>query len=290
MLEAFESVGIDRFHVLLRDASGNKAKPCGWFKSQTKAQTLFHLERAERDQLRLEIRWPKLVGGVAVIQLDDITASTVRSLSSISLCVIETSAENFQAFVAVGGVGSEAQRDSIRRRMILGALADKGATGSSKLAGSLNVKEKRRRADGSFPRVGLVAANVGRLVGTDELERAGLPDDPRPTPPPMSVRQPLPRRANRASNRWAKREPSYQISLNCAPMRADGSGKDRSVADFIHAGTCLKKFGFSIQETEDILSRVSDHAREKRPSDPATYIRDVVRNADTRAASPYLNQ
>jgi hypothetical protein len=285
MLAAFESVGIDRFHVLLRDADGNKAKPCGWFKSQTKAQTLFHLERAERDQLRLEIRWPKLVGGVAVIQLDDITASTVRSLSSISLCVIETSAENFQTFVAVGGVGDVSQRDSIRRRMILGARADKGATGSSKLAGSLNVKEKRRRADGTFPRVGLVAVNGGRLVGTDELELAGLPDDPRPTPPPMSVRQPLPRRANRAP----KREPSYQISLNCGPMRADGSGKDRSIADFIHAGTCLKKYGFTIQETEDILRRVSDHAREKE-SDPAKYISDVVRNADTKATSPYLNQ
>ncbi len=286
MLEAFESVGIDRFHVLLRDSGGNKASPRGWFESQTKAQTLFHLERAERDQLRLEIRWPKLVGGVSVIQLDDITASTVRSLKSISLCVIETSLENFQAFVAVGGVKGEAQRDSLRRRMILGALADKGATGSSKLAGSLNAKETRRRPDGTFPRVGLVAVNPGSLVATDELELAGLPDDPRPTPPPpMMVRPPLPRRANRAP----KREPSYQISLNCGPMRADGSGKDRSIADFIHAGTCLKIYGFSIQETEDILKRVSDHAREKE-SDPATYIRDTVRNADTRATSPYLSQ
>ncbi len=284
MLDAFESIGIDRVHVLLRDAD-EKAKPRGWFESQTKAQTLFHLERAERDQLRLEIRWPKLVGGVAVIQLDDITASTVRSVKSISLCVIETSLENFQAFVAVGGVGSEAQRDSLRRRMILGARADKGANGSAKLAGSLNVKENRRRPDGTFPRVGLVAVNPGSLVGIDELELAGLPDDPRPPPPPMMVREPPPRRALRG----AKREPSYQISLNCAPPRADRSGQDRSVADFIHAGTCLKKYGFSIQETEDIIRRFSDHAREKE-SDPATYIRNTVRNADTLATSPYLSQ
>jgi hypothetical protein len=68
-----------------------------------------------------------------------------------------------------------------------GTGADPGASGATRISGSLNFKEKYAP---DYPRVGIHAAQPGRTTTTDELEQLGLaapPEEFAPVAPALST-------------------------------------------------------------------------------------------------------
>ena len=70
---------------------------------------------------------------------------------------IETSPGNFQAWVALGSIPDK----DFARRLRKGAGADPTASGATRVAGSLNFKDKYAP---EFPRVAIREAQHGRLT------------------------------------------------------------------------------------------------------------------------------
>ena len=81
--------------------------------------------------------------------------------------IIETSPGNHQAWLALPG---EHDRE-FARRVRRGVGADFTASGATKIAGSLNFKDKYAP---DFPRVTIREAQPGRMTSPAELERMGL--------------------------------------------------------------------------------------------------------------------
>ncbi len=257
MLQAFAAAGAYSFDVTLRDTK-QKVEfmadvPFAWLSEQLPRM----LEKADRLESSLIVR-PRVGDGCALVQLDDLNAETVARLSDFAVCALETSPNNYQAFVAVSGVADEKERESVRARLIAAAAADKGATGAARLAGSFNAKEKYRQADNSFVCVRLVSVSPGRTVTVAELDAAFLlaAIPPQPTP---SVSDSDEKRGVVA--RVPRREPSYEKAMASVRRKADGS-VDRSAVDALFAVTCLN-WNWTPAETVNILRRNSPKAAEK---------------------------
>ena len=125
--------------------------------------------------------------------------------------IIETSPANHQAWLVMRG---EHDRE-FARRVKRGAGADLTASGATKIAGSLNFKDKYA------PDVTIREAQPGRITSPAELERMG------PVAPPKHFASVSPRgRFSRGTDKW----PIYAKALAGAPRNRDGSGPDRSRA------------------------------------------------------------
>ena len=101
---------------------------------------------------------------VRFIQLDDLAAEKLTALAPAMFLIIETSPGNHQAWLALPG---EHDRE-FARRVRRDAGADITASGATKIAGSLNFKDKYAP---NFPRVTIRAAQPGRMTSRAELER-----------------------------------------------------------------------------------------------------------------------
>jgi hypothetical protein len=154
-------------------------------------------------------------------------------------------AVNYQCWVAVADADAD-----FARRLRRGSGADLGASGASRMSGSLNFKEKYAPA---FPRVETVHASPGRVVTRSELEALGLvaPAEPLLPIPPARVSH------SSSSRRW----PSYQRCLENPPAARGGSRPDVSRADFTWCRIALD-WGFSIEETAARLIDESPKAKE----------------------------
>jgi hypothetical protein len=178
MLTAFASVGAKRFDLTLTDAAGRKVS----FRS---GQTLDQLRLALPDILTAATRQQHNVivrprpGEAALVQLDDLGESAVGRLRPVSFLILCTSPGSYQAWLAVadGDAG-------FARRLRRGTGADLGASGASRLSGSLNFKEKYAPA---FPRVKTVHAIPGLVVTRSALEALGIVA---PAEPPVPVLPP----------------------------------------------------------------------------------------------------
>jgi hypothetical protein len=260
MLQAFASVGAEVCDVTLK---GTKQKlefmadvPAAWLSEQLPTM----LEKADRLECSLIVR-PRVADGCVLVQLDDLNAETVARLSDFAVCVIETSPEKLQAFVAVSDVADEKEREVLRARLIAATGADKGATGAARLAGSFNAKEKYRQGDNSFVCVRLVSVAAGRMVTVAELDAADLLAalPPQPTP---SVADADADEKRGVVARVSRREPSYAKAQASVRHKTDGS-IDRSAVDALFAVTCLN-WKWTESETLDILKRNSPKAAERR--------------------------
>jgi hypothetical protein len=180
-----------------------------------------------------------------LIQLDDLGCEIMERLTSVAFLVLETSPGNYQAWVALPTGEDD---EDFARRLRRGSGADLNASGSARIAGSFNFKEKYAR---DFPRVQLVHSAPGLVTSRSELEALGVvvaAQKIAPAPPPVK----------RASPRaW----PSYQQCLDSAPLNGDGTGPDRSRADYTW---CLiaADWGWGVEETSQRLMEVSEKARE----------------------------
>ena len=245
MLETFASVGATDFNVTwtnLQDQPRRSHKGMS-FREIMRAVPVF-LDAATADQLNVIVR--PLSRKAWFIQLDDLKAEQLQRLAPRIFLALETSPGNHQAWAALEG-----QHDKeFARRVRRGAGTDKRATGATRIAGSLNFKTKYAP---DFPRVAIHTAQPGQRVTAAELEKLGLVAPPQvfaPSPPAPS--------SGRPSTKW----PSYQIALDGALKKADGT-PDRSNADLRFCMTAIGRFRFGERETAAQLMKVSAKAQQR---------------------------
>jgi len=153
-----------------------------------------------------------------------------------------------------------------------GTGADATASGATRVAGSLNFRDKYAP---DFPRVMIREARAGHLTSTPELERLGL------VAPPEELPRLPPARAIDAGNRtW----PSYAHALDGAPLDSEGQGLDRSRADFVWCMTAAT-WGFSVDDIAERLLQESAKARANGKSYAATTARNAAPAVERRRAA-----
>ena len=108
----------------------------------------------------------------------------------------------------------------------------------------------------------------------DQLEALALLAPSKPvTAPPLKFTRQVRNRSGKG-RQW----PSYERALAGAPASNDGSGPDRSRADFWFCYLALQR-GWSAEETEAKLLEVSEKARERARGGDAGYVEVTVKNA-----------
>jgi hypothetical protein len=286
MLDIFASVGAERFHVTWTNSAGRPRCPrslraalqaLGGPLPQTDNEDWLDaihiagisaadlgrilpalLDTANADRLNLTIR-PR-GRGVRFIQLDDLAAERLPALAPAMFLIIETSPGNHQAWLALPG---EHDRE-FARRVRRGVGADLTASGATKIAGSLNFKDKYAP---DFPRVTILEAQPGRITSPAELERIGLVAPLEKFAPLTPARRPF----SHGTDKW----PSYALCLDKAPRNRAGSGPDRSRADYVWCMIAIS-WGHGIDETAACLLQESRKAREEGQS----YATQTARQAE----------
>ena len=168
-----------------------------------------HAQRAQR------YRAP--ASAPAFVSFSSTTSKPTCSRGSPPPCFsfFKTSPANFQAWVAVAG----AEDKDFARRLRKGAGADATASGATRVAGSLNFKDKYAP---EFPRVKIEQATPGRKATHAELDQLGLVAAPRPrrAPPLLADLHRQPARMARLWSlpEWRADEPR-QDRTRCKPRR-----------------------------------------------------------------------
>jgi hypothetical protein len=253
VLTAFASAGARAFNLTLTDIEGVKIE--GGYRPNTPLERLRRtigriLQDTEKSRYNVIIR-PRS-NTATLIQLDDLDFARAERIAPQSVIAIQTSPANYQAWVAVE---KDAPED-FARRLRKGLGADATASGSTRIAGSRNFKQKYAP---TFQRVEIIHANPGNLTSTAELEQAGFvapQEQPRPPRPALSSRR---ERYASARPGW-KNWPSYEMCLNGAPKGTSGNPK-RSLADFTWCRTAIE-WGWSVEATAGHLVEVSTKAKE----------------------------
>ena len=246
MLDLFQGLGVQSFSLTLTDDTGRKVAF-----SRNKSVELLRSElpcllfTACEKRLNVIVR-PIAAHMLSLIQLDDLSASQLDRVRGFSFLVLETSPENFQAWVAV----TDASPETIRR-VKKAAGADLNASGATRLAGSYNFKSKYAP---NYPRVRLHSIAPLHAVTVGELDRAGLiaPEEHTPRAPRHA---PTHRRRHRLLV-W----PSYARCLADAPGAKNHEGKDRSAADFNFCLISIDR-GWSVEATANQLMAESEKAK-----------------------------
>ncbi|MHB1424897.1 MAG: hypothetical protein ACYC3I_17130 [Gemmataceae bacterium] len=244
MLDAFASVGAQRFDLTFTDAAGEKVAFRGnrtLDQLQSALPEILH-EAAERKH-NVIVR-PRSTG-VTLIQLDDLGEDTATQLRPASFLILRTSAGNYQAWLAVADGDTD-----FARRLRKGAGADLTASGATRVSGSLNIKEKYAPP---FPVVETVHVGPGLIVARADLEALGMvspPEKPAPTAIPLSRR--------RSEGRgW----PSYQRCVEKAPPARGEDRPDISRADYTFCLLAID-WGWCIEESAARLMQESSKAQE----------------------------
>jgi RepB DNA-primase from phage plasmid len=284
MLDIFAGVGAERFHVTWTNSAGSPRCPRSLRSTlQSLGGPLPHtdnddwldaihiagisaadlrrtipalLDTATTDRVNLTIR-PRATS-VRFIQLDDLSAEKLPALAPAMFLIIETSPGNYQAWLAMPG---EHDRE-FARRVRRGIGADVTASGATKIAGSLNFKDKYAP---NYPRVTICEAQPGRMTSPAELERMGLVAPPEKFAPLSPARPGF-----RGTEKW----PTYALCLDKAPPNRDGSGPDRSRADYVWCMIAIS-WGHGIDDTAAHLLQESRKARE----DGKSYALQTARQA-----------
>ena len=244
MLETFASVGAQSFDVTLTNQKSEKIRfrkqqSLNFLRSTLPAQ----LDAATSFQHNLIVR-PH--GPGMFIQLDDLDAQAMGRIKPVAFLGLQTSPGNYQAWIAM----QEAEDKYFARRLRKGAGADDTASGATRVAGSLNFKD---RYAPEFPRVEITHSTPGLFATRDQLESLGLvaaPEVALPSPARISQR-------HSSTRKW----PSYDMCVNGAPPNQGKTGPDISRADFTWSMTALD-WGHSAEDTASKLMEVSRKAQE----------------------------
>jgi hypothetical protein len=264
MLDAFTSVGADRFHVTFTNL---REEETGFFKNRTVPSIRYNLpawvkragerhsitlpatkEQSEETILAGEslIIRPYTPPAVVLVQLDDLEQKQLERVRPAAFLTLQTSPGNYQAWVAVEGGNRE-----FTSRLKRGTGADLSASGSVRMAGTLNYKRKHAA---NFPLVAIDEVHPGLKVSPEQLESMGLAAPAQPKPAQSSI--PL-----RCSGPRGKAWPSYERCLDGAPDSNSG-GKKRSAADFTFCCIAIDLFKRTPEETADRLMEVSTKAQQ----------------------------
>jgi hypothetical protein len=182
--------------------------------------------------------------GVWFVQLDDLKADKLAQIGPAVFLILQTSPGNFQAWAAIHG----AEDKDFARRLRKGTGADATASGATRVAGSLNFKDKYAP---DFPRVAIQQVQPGRTVTAAELDQLGLV-----TAPEQAPARPAPSRS-RSVNAW----PDYARCLRDAPRNSAGTGPDVSRADYTFCLIAID-WGRSVEDVEARLMEESSKAWE----------------------------
>jgi len=268
MLDTFASVGATRFDVTFLDIDGAKR---GFRKAQTVTQLRNSLPKLlpglGQRQNNLIVRPHS--DTVTLVQLDDLDADALASLLNIALLTLRTSPGNHQVWVAVSGAPDK----DFARRLRKGTSADPSASGSTRLAGTVNYK---RKYEPDFPTVSIVSAAPGRIVTPEQLECLGLVCPPEPEPAARAA--PL-RVSSSTSGNW----PDYQRCVQGAPLNHGKTGPDISRADYFFCLLAAQR-GKTIEEIAARLMEESAKARENGEA----YARLTAENATAAARKPQV--
>jgi hypothetical protein len=202
MLDAFNNVGATNFDVTFWTSTARSADsarirrhgsletrcPCSSPASPS-AATAWSSARTGKE-------------GVTLVQIDDLDAQALERLKEVAFLTLQTSPGNHQAWVAVS-----ASRDpkDVARRLRKQTGADNSASGSTRVAGTLNYK---RKYEPDFPTVCIVSTAPDRIVTAQYLEQLGLLSPPEPVKPAPSLRV-----SRLRDPQW----PSYQRCLEGDP-------------------------------------------------------------------------
>ncbi len=243
MLDAFASVGAERFDLTFTDATGEKVG----FRGNRSLEQLHSampaiLDEAAERQHNVIVR-PRSANAT-LIQLDDLDEGTAARLRPVSFLILRTSPGNHQAWLAVADGDAD-----FARRLRKSTGSDLTASGASRVSGSVNFKEKYAAA---FPRVETVHARPGTVVMRAELEALGVvapSEKVTPTAIHFSHHRP-------EARGW----PSYQRCLEGAPKR-EGGRPDRSRADYTFCLLAID-WGWTLEETAVRLMQESAKAKD----------------------------
>ena len=207
MLDGFTSTGAESFDVTWTTRQGDKAN----FRRHVSADTFRHflpnlIASAEKSARNLIVR--PVSRRTVFIQLDDLGQAGLEHLKSAAFLGLETSPGNYQAWVALPS--GEADKD-FARRLRKGAGADDTASGATRVAGSLNFKDKYAP---NFPRVQIAHSAPGLVASASQLERMGLVAEPEKPAPPIFRLLPMERTR---TGKW----PSYLRCVQGAPQNRD---------------------------------------------------------------------
>jgi hypothetical protein len=254
MLDAFTSVGANRFVVTWRTLQDEEIQVRKhWSVGYIRRNLPALLAEAERRQLNLIIR-PGSPRGF-LLQLDDLSPEMMERVRPVALLTLATSPKKTQAWLFVEGhEDPDADRD-FRRRVKKACAADLMASGAVRLAGSLNFKPKYAP---NFPCIAITHALPGLMTTRERLQQLGLVAAPDTVP--AARRVPL---IVQESRGW----PDYQQCLDGAPQNSDGSGRDRSRADFLWCKWAIER-GRSVEETAARLMELTAKAQEARHGKP----------------------
>ena len=260
MLDTFASVGATHFDLTHTDIDGEKR---GFRPEQSLAQVKNSMPKlfpgAAARQNNIIVR--PLSRTVHFVQLDDLDAAGLGRVGEAAFLTLETSPGNHQAWVAVSGLTTPEETKDFARRLRKGAGADHSASGATRVAGTANYK---RKYEPNFPTVRIGATAPGRIVTKEQLvEAMGLVAAPEPeiTAPAFTAWTPQGRTGQQSAIR-KKVWPDYARSLAGAPPSRDGSGPDRSMADFSWCMAAID-WGWSTEDTAQKLPEVSEKARDR---------------------------
>jgi hypothetical protein len=171
MLDSFTSAGAEHFDITWTNRNGDKAG----FRRQMPADTLRHLlpvmlSNAEKNERNLIVR--PLSDRAVFIQLDDLSREGLERVKPAAFLGLETSPGNYQAWVSIPTGQSD---KDFARRLRKGAGADDTAGGATRVAGSLNFKDKYAP---DFPTVQIAHSAPGLMASTSQLESLGLVAEP----------------------------------------------------------------------------------------------------------------
>ena len=212
------------------------------------------------------------VGDPAFIQLDDLSAEQLERVKPAAFLIHATSPGNYQAWIAAEVATSQAKELMRRVRKAVGD-ADKSASGATRLAGTENFKSKYAP---EYPIVSIVCGVPGRVMTPERLQGFGLMAEPELVKMP-----PAPARVS--SGNFDRPWPSYQITLSRTRPKKDGSGPDRSLADYNFAMICITG-NKSIEDTIVKLMEVSENAQQRAARGDEGYALITVENAAAAVA------
>jgi hypothetical protein len=198
------------------------------------------LDSAPRRQNSVIIR-PHQPPADVLVQLDDLTDEQYERVRPAAFLLLRTSSKGKQAWVCIGGEDRE-----ISRRLKKGTGADPSASGSVRIAGSLNYKPDYAP---DFPIVTIEEARPGYKVTREQLESIGLlaPEEIKPVLPP------------RCSDTKERRGwPDYARCLEESIAR----GKKRTSADYTFCCIAIDLYRHSPEATAVKLMELSTKAQE----------------------------
>src|ERR1017187_681048 len=223
MLDAFASGGAETFHLTLTDLKGDKVgfrKSVPLLKIRQDMPSL--LDESSHKQQNVIVR--PCSPPAVFIHLDDLDAQAMERLKPAAFLGLQTSPGNYQAWIAI----PENPDEDFRRRLRKGAGADPAASGATRVAGSLNFKEKYAPA---FPLVEIAHLAPGGVASKEQLDALGLVAAPEVVPPALLRVS----RAHSGKRKW----PSHQRGLEGCPPNHGNPGPDISRADFTWCMTAI---------------------------------------------------